>query len=170
VSRFSKGPEQQRLSPAERGNLVAYLDGELNEAESRAMATKLTQSPTARREVESLEKTWELLDFLPRPKAPENFTERTLSEVRQLEAKGGQFETAFVRTAQRLIRASLWVAASLLTFGLGFALTQWAWPNPTTRLVRDLSIAEHLNEYLDVGDFEFLKELADSPDFGTEPD
>ena len=104
------------------------------------------------------------------PKAPENFTERTLSEVRQIDAKGGQFETAFVRTAQRLIRASLWVAASLLTFGLGFALTQWAWPNPTTRLVRDLSIAEHLNEYLDVGDFEFLKELADSPDFGTEPD
>ena len=80
--------EQQRLSPAERANLVAYLDRELNEAESRAIATKLSLSPTARREVEALEKTWELLEQLPRPKASEDFTERTLTEVRQLDAAG----------------------------------------------------------------------------------
>ena len=41
------GPEQ-RLSPEDRANLVAYLDGELTEAESRAMATKLSLSATAR--------------------------------------------------------------------------------------------------------------------------
>ena len=50
--------ETQRLTDAERANLVAYLDGELNEAETRALGTKLTQSVTARREIESLQKTW----------------------------------------------------------------------------------------------------------------
>ena len=63
------GPESQRLSPAERDNLVAYLDGELPDGESRRIATKLTSSPTARREVEALERTWQLLDHLPRPQA-----------------------------------------------------------------------------------------------------
>ncbi len=73
---MATSPEQQRLTPAERSNLVAYLDGELNEAESRAIATKLTKSATARREIEGLEKTWELLELLPRPKASEDFTAR----------------------------------------------------------------------------------------------
>ena len=104
--------EQQRLTPAERANLVAYLDGELNEAESRAIATKLSLSPTARREVEALEKTWELLEQLPRPKAPENFTERTLTEVRQLDAAGGRLESAFATNVSRVLRAAAWVGAS----------------------------------------------------------
>lgn len=162
--------EQQRLSPVERANLVAYLDGELNEAESRAIATKLSLSPTARREVDALEQTWELLEQLPRVKAPENFTERTLTEVRKVEEVGGRIENAVLANVSRVARAAVWVGISTLAFGLGYALTQWVWPNPTARLASDLSVAEHLDEYRDVGDFEFLKELANSPQFGTERD
>jgi hypothetical protein len=55
-------------------------------------------------------------------------------------------------------------AASL---GGGYALTRWVWPDPTKRLVQDLTLAEHLDEYLEVGSFEFLKELADSKEFGA---
>ncbi|MCA1686607.1 MAG: hypothetical protein LC745_11670 [Planctomycetia bacterium] len=162
--------EQQRLTPVERANLVAYLDGELNEGESRAIATKLSLSPTARREVEAFEKTWELLERLPRPKAPEDFTERTLTEVRRLEEAGGRLESAVLTTASRVLRSAVWVVASALAVGLGFVLAQWAWPNPTARLARELSIAEHLDEYRDVGDFEFLKELASSPGFAEDRD
>ena len=57
-------PEQLRLTPDERADLVAYVDGELPEAHSRTISTKLTQSATARREVEMLQKTWEMLDHL----------------------------------------------------------------------------------------------------------
>ena len=160
--------EQQRLTPAERANLVAYLDGELNEGESRAIATKLSLSPTARREVESLEKTWELLEQLPRLKASEDFSERTLTEVRRLDEAGGRLENAFFTTGARLLRSALWVGASALAFVLGFVLTQWLWPNPTARLVRDLSVAEHLDEYREVGDFEFLKRLANTPEFSAD--
>jgi hypothetical protein len=42
------------------------------------------------------------------------------------------------------------------------------WPDPAARLAQDLSLAEHLNEYLEVGSFEFLNQLADSPEFGLD--
>jgi len=164
------GPEQQRLTPAERANLVAYLDGELNEAESRAISTKLTKSATARREVEILERTWELLDLLPRPKASQDFTARTLHEVEQLSLKGNRFESAVLHTSQRVAAAAVWVVVSLVTLSVGYALTQWVWPNPTARLARDLSIAEHLDEYRDVGSVQFLKELENSQEFSVDRD
>ena len=50
-----------------RANLVAYIDGELPDATSRVLSTKLTHSATARQEVEILKKTWELLGHLPLP-------------------------------------------------------------------------------------------------------
>ena len=84
---MAAGPEQ-RLNPEERANLVAYIDGELTEHESRVIATKLTQSATARREVDSLKKTWELLEYLPRPQASEAFPERTLTSIRSIETRG----------------------------------------------------------------------------------
>lgn len=167
---FRMGPEQQRLTPSERANLVAYLDGELNDAEMRAISSKLTASPTARREVEVLEKTWELLEYLPRLKASEDFTERTMTGVRRLEEKGGHLETAFVQAARRVVRVALWLVASFVAGGIGYALTTWGLPHPTTRLAREMSIAEHLSEYRDVGDFDFLKQLANSPEFETDRD
>jgi anti-sigma factor RsiW len=163
-------PAEPRLTPVERANLVAYLDGELNDAEARAIATKLTQSATARREIEALEKTWDLLDYLPRPQASEHVTTRTLTEVRQLSLKGGRFESAAQQAVRRAGRAALWALASFLAFGLGYVLTLLVWPNPTARLARDLPIAEHLDEYRDVGTFEYLKALADSPEFSSDRD
>lgn len=164
------GPDQQRLTPAERSNLVAYLDGELNDAESRAIATKLTKSATARREVKALEKTWEMLDLLPRPLASEDFTTRTLTEVKQLSTADDQFHSAVVRTTRRALRSAVWVAAALGALAIGFVITRWVWPNPTARLVQDLSIAEHLDEYRDAGDWDFLDQLVHSPEFGADSD
>ena len=83
-------PDQLRLTPDERADLVAYVDGELPETHSRSIATKLTQSATARREVEMLEKTWEMLDYLPRPRVTEQFSEKTVSHIRRLELGGSR--------------------------------------------------------------------------------
>src|SRR5260221_12155792 len=116
-------PEQQRLTPVERANLVAFLDGELNEGESRVISTKLRESPTARREADVLEKTLELLEHLDRPKASENLTERTLTKVKRLSERGGELETAFKLATHRALRISVWVLASCAMFGLGYAIT-----------------------------------------------
>jgi hypothetical protein len=165
MSGMAVGPEQ-RLNPEERANLAAYLDGELTENESRVIATKLSLSPTARREVESLKKAWELLEFLHRPKASLIFSERTLTSVRALESRAlswHQAAGAWLDHARKLA-VCLFVAA--VSLGLGFALTRYAWPDPAARLARDLSLAEHLEEYQEVNSFEFLDELAQSLDFG----
>ncbi len=159
-------PDQQRLTPAERADLVAYLDGELDGPRSRAIATKLTHSTTARREIEALEKTWELLEYLPKAKAPEDFTARTLTEVQHLTLRGNRRELAVHDTARRLLTGGVWALGVLLALGLGYAVMRWAWPDPTARLSRDLPIAEHLDEYRDVGSMQFLEKLAETPDFG----
>jgi Protein of unknown function (DUF3106) len=160
--------EQQRLSPAERANLVAYLDGELNEAEARAISTKLTQSITARRELEALELTWELLELLPRPQLSTEFTSKTLTTVKGEADREGRFFSVAGQTAQHLVRVLVLVLSSVFTLAAAYAATRWLWPDPTARLERELSLAEHLDEYRDVGSFEFLKLLDDSPEFKDE--
>ncbi len=164
------GPDQQRLTPGERANLVAYLDGELGDADARAIATKLAHSATARREVETLEKTWDLLEYLPRPKASEDFAARTLSVVWRNDAEGNKLGSALLENTRRAARALAWIAVGLLAFGAGYALVHWVWPNPSERLTRDLPIAEHLDEYRAVGTFEYLKELVESPEFDADRD
>lgn len=154
---------EQRLSQAERNNLVAYLDGELNDAERHAIATKLTRSVSARREVEALERTWELLDFLPFPKASPEFTARTLTQATELEGRGDRVLGAARSAASRAARVAACVATAAATLAVGYIGTRWIWPDPTARLARDLSIAEHVDEYQAVESFEFLKLLDENP-------
>ncbi len=160
--------ETQRLTDLERANLVAYLDGELNEPEARALSTKLTQSVTGRREVDALQKAWELLDFLPRPEPSEALITRTLTEIRTLESRGGKAGQVANRAATIAVRVLTCTATAAATLAVGYALTRWAWPDPTARLVRDLSVAEHVDEYREVGSFEFLKLLDSSPEFNKD--
>lgn len=159
-------PEQLRLTPDERADLVAYVDGELPEVNARSIATKLTMSATARREVEMLQKTWELLDHLPLPAATEQFSERTISQIRRLELKTNSWEPLVSDLSARLGRVAIYMVLALAFLGLGYSLTRYAWPDKTVRLVKDLTLADHLDEYLEVGSFEFLTELAESPQFG----
>ena len=160
--------DQQRLTPDERSNLVAYLDGELAEPESRLIAIKLPHSPTARHELETLQKTWELLDFLKLPTARDDFSERTFTEIRKLDIASPTWSPAagaWGAVASRIALALTLTAAGL---GLGYFITRELVPDPTARVAANLSVAEHLDEYLQVGSFEFLSKLADSPEFTTD--
>jgi anti-sigma factor RsiW len=162
--------EHQRLSAAERDNLVAYLDGELNETEAQTIEAKLTHSVSARSEVEALEKTWELLDHLPRPKASAEMTSRTLSQAALLASPDDLLVSVAKGTALRLGRVLVGAAVVLISLGVGYLSTRWLWPNPTVRLARDLSLAEHLDEYQTMGSFEFLKQLDESGVFDVDAD
>jgi ferric-dicitrate binding protein FerR (iron transport regulator) len=163
---MSVGPEQ-RLNPEERSNLVAYIDGELTDDEARAIATKLTQSPTARREVDSLRKTWELLEYLPRPQASQEFPDRTLSSIRTFQSRGGTWNRITQNGLVIGAKIGILVVVAAVSLGVGFFMTWWVWPDPAARLARDLSLAVHLEEYQEVGTFEFLDELTRSKEFGS---
>lgn len=161
-------PESQRLTADDRENLVAYLDGELNEAEQRALATKLTQSISARREIEALQATWELLEHLPRPSLSPEFTAHTLSEI---DRAPETWSRTLLPWARFLLRAAACLLAALFMFGAGFVATRYLWPDPTSRLADRLSLAEHLDEYRAIGgDFEFLRQLDRIPEFNVERD
>ena len=158
-------PEHQRLSPDERSNLVAYLDGELPEAQAQAIATKLTQSMTARREVESLQKAWELLDLLDRPQASEDFTARTLVQAESLDGRGDRIASAASDITRKVMTGLGWLVAAVVLALVGYTITSRLWPNPSARLMRDLSIAESLDAYREVGGIDFLRKLDAAPEF-----
>ncbi len=159
-------PDQLRLTPDERADLVAYVDGELPEGHAQIIATKLTKSATARREVEMLQKTWEMLDHLALPRVAEHFSEKTVSHIRRLEVQGRSWEPILAAWSARVGRLAVYLLLASMFLGLGYSLARWVWPDKTERLVHDLTLADHLDEYLEIGSFEFLSQLAESPEFG----
>jgi len=161
---MSSGPEL-RLNSEDRANLVAYIDGELSEEEARALSTKLMHSATGRHEVELLRQTWQILEHLERPRATDDFPDRTLTQIQALESELGRWKW-FAEHRLLFLKAGLSIAVAFLGIVLGFAITRWLVPDPGARLIQDLSIAEHLDDYREVGTFEFLEELAKSQEFG----
>jgi anti-sigma factor RsiW len=151
--------DAQRLTSEERANLVAYLDGELPEPEAQVIASKLTSSPSARHEVDSLKRTWELLDHLPRPEVPADFTTRTLHEAMEATAPVGDGLRRAAVGLGRILAGILALTVVAASCAAGYAATRWIWPDPAARLVRDLSLAERLDAYRAVGSIDLLRQL-----------
>ncbi|MCS6852039.1 MAG: hypothetical protein NZ700_12830 [Gemmataceae bacterium] len=157
----------------EHEDLVAYLDGELDEEAARAVEAKLSRDPRARAEAEALKLTWDLLDYLPRPEPSASFTHRTLERVAALRPTGPQ--PVRQATRRRWVRLA-WVATWLLAAGIGFgAVAFWPaslWPvapeDDIERLARDLRVIENVRLYQYADDIKFLRDL-DHPDlFGDD--
>src|SRR5690242_13523120 len=87
-SRFRKGRRSEdrmskraNLSDDDWAQVTAYLDGELEGGAARSVEAKLNKDAAVRAEAEALQKTWEMLDYLPQPQASPAFTNRTLERV-----------------------------------------------------------------------------------------
>src|SRR5438132_9195982 len=111
-----------RLSEQDRDDLVAYLDGELDEDSARQLEAKLTLDPEARAEADALEQTWGLLDYLPRPEPSPSFTHRTLE---RLAVRTSPVQKS---AASRWLAGLGWAAAVLLALGAGLWLACALWP------------------------------------------
>ena len=165
------------LNDEDRENLVAYLDGELDAQAARGLEARLNLDAEARAEAEALRRTWEMLDYLPRPEPTATFSSRTLQRV----AAPEKLATKSSRRAWRpwALRAG-WAAALLVAGTLGFAGVSWfsarkptpAEPAPRIDvdpvLARDLRLLENQRLYELVGDIRFLRELDDPELFGDD--
>jgi hypothetical protein len=157
--------ETSRLNEQERADLVAYLDGELGGEAARALEAKLSLHPEARAEADALRRTWDLLDFLPRPEPSAAFTHRTLERltlVRAGDGGRGRWRARF--------RAAGWAAALLVGGWAGYAgYNFFVPPRPGEReLVHDLRVIENKRLYDLVEDLDFWRSL-DRPDlFGDD--
>jgi len=158
--------EPSHLSEKERTDLVAYLDGELSGEAARALEAKLNLDPAARAEADALRRTWEMLDYLPRPQPSLRFTHRTLERLSPLRADEQQR-----RRLWRIRYLALgWAAALVLAGWAGHAGYNWLVPRePGERqLLQDLRIIENKRLYERIEDLDFWRTL-DTPDlFGDD--
>lgn len=120
---MSHSPNQPgpRLTPEEHENLSAYLDHELDDANTEQITAALSRRPEVRQEADSLRKTWELLDYLPRPQAPKSFTEQTLTRLNS--TKGILLQQGI---KWRRYAIAGWAACVAVAAAFGFWLTYYA--------------------------------------------
>src|SRR5262249_29365473 len=148
------------LSEDERAELIAYLDGELDEAATRTMEAKLASNARIRAEADALRKTWEMLDHLPQPEPSPQFTHRTVSLVTAAQPGPGG------HARWRVWVGGLSWAAAVLLCGVGsYAAVMRFQPNEPSddNLVHDLRVIENKRYYEAADDIEFLH-LLDDPD------
>lgn len=151
------------LSDEERADLVAYLDGELDGAAAAALEARIQQDPGVRAEAEAFRKTWQLLDYLPRPQPTLQFTQQTLERV----------AAERPRVAGRSVALGVgWAAAVVIAGVVGFAggrrLPRSAEPalpfDVDCALVKDLGVIENQRLYEHADGLDFLRALADPAD------
>ncbi|MCA9117828.1 MAG: hypothetical protein KDA79_22310 [Planctomycetaceae bacterium] len=159
----------ERLTPELRASLVAFLDGELDEAGTRAIERVLAHSPIARHDVDMLTRTWQLLDVLPRATPSETFTQQTMETIRLEEVRPELSSRPWFQKLQQGTVAVCWLAALLVASSVGFLLT-WQWlPRGNETLIRDLDVIEQLDTWRAAGDIRFLQELDRNNLFTEEP-
>ncbi len=155
--------------------LVAYLDGEVSEQEAIEVEQSLSRDEEVRLHVDSLERTWQLLDRLPIEKASEEFTNKTLSTIKtiQLEAESKEDLNRSGFTLRKETRAQLqkaaiaggWAIGLACSIFFGYMITnQWV-PDESEPLLSELSFIENLDTYSEVQSLEFLEELQQTGTF-----
>ncbi|MCA9201802.1 MAG: hypothetical protein KDA59_02085 [Planctomycetales bacterium] len=140
--------------------LVAYLDHELDDAERLRIERRLAEDPQYREQLVQLQRSWDMLDELPRATASESFTQTTVEmvavstaeEVERRQASLGWQRTALV------VGGTL---AALLLAVVTYNLVAANLAAPNRELAANLPVIENLDEYryLTGNDVRFLRML-----------
>ena len=147
-------------------DLVAYLDGELGDAEARAMERLLASDPHAAARANALRKTFDLLTHLPVPQPSSTFITRTLT----------QLQTRLIPAKPQMPWLHwLWpMAASLAAFAVGVTVQRFTAPGETAPVTHtadsldDLPVVESLPIYQGIDDVASLQSLVQSGAFSNE--
>jgi len=138
--------------------LVAFLDGELDEDARHQVELLLASDPALRARLETLGKAWQMLDLLERPEVDDTFTETTL-ELVAVAAEAEAAEEKTLRPRRQLCRR-LAMAGCLLSAGLVGFVTVGLWRgDPDRELLENLPVLENFDEYRRVESVEFLRRL-----------
>ena len=128
---------------------MAYLDGELDAAESRRVEELLANDPRVRAALQGLDRTWDLLDELDTPPVRDGFTQTTLEMVAVAAAKDA--EAARAEAPRRRRRGRLLAVAGSGGGRPGRLPDRPALlPDANRQLLRDLPLLENLDQYREI--------------------
>jgi anti-sigma factor RsiW len=170
---------QTQSAPNQPEELIAYLDGELNDAAAANVEERLARDPQVRQTVEKLTRAWDLLDLLPAARASSDFTERTLSAIGTQRKSADNADTKYLPVGPgRRVRASggrwairvVGLIGLLIAAAVGFNGSFRRNAEPIDKLLTELPLIERLDQYQAVGDVEFLRHLASSGLFDEQSD
>jgi anti-sigma factor RsiW len=149
--------------------LVAYLDGELDESNSERLEKRLAQDRDLRQYAETLDRTWQMLNTLGEPTASGEFTRKTLASITAISAESESVTASQQGLAGKFFsipfgRILLWL---LVGFGATSAALLLARQSDLRRtsaedqqLLRDLELLKEYQRLRPLPDVDFLKELS----------
>lgn len=149
--------------------IVAYLDGELDTESEARVARRLSDDPAYRLRLNQLQQAWDLLDNLRGTEADDEFAASTVAMVAvqaDQEAKSQQIRAV----RQRNLAWLTLVGVVLLSVASGYMVLHRRLTRADRRLVRDLPVIEHVDEYSNVDTLTFLKALERENLFPSEVD
>jgi anti-sigma factor RsiW len=149
--------------------IVAYLDGELDSEGEARVARRLSDDPAYRLRLNQLQQAWDLLDNLRGTEADDEFTASTVAMVAVQAEQEAQSQQ--MRAVRQRGRAWLTLGAVvLLSMASGYVVLHRRLTRADRKLVRDLPVIEHVDEYSNIDNVSFLKLLARENLFPSEVD
>ena len=146
--------------------LVAYLDGELDDEQSAVIEKQLRKDPKLRKMIEDLDRTWGLLDAIEPVMAGEEFSRRTLKTAaatgsvslhRGLGAFGSILSSIISR--QALVWFGIGVIGTLGGLGIGVIGGTSEESSHAEQLLRQIDLLQRYPEYSVVPDVDSLRQL-----------
>ena len=160
-------PENESSAVELHDELTAYLDGELDPESVRRVEDRLARDAEYRDELHRLERTWNLLDRLPRATVSDEFTKTTIEMVA---VAAGEDAEAVQHVVPRRGRGRLYSALAALAAGVaGFFIGHSLWPDPNRQLLEDLNVIQNFDQYYQADNIEFLR-LLDSQGLFADPE
>jgi anti-sigma factor RsiW len=148
--------------------LVAYLDGELDDEASERVIQRLRSDPNYRQKLNEMQAAWDMLDELPRVEPSDSFTQSTIEMIALTSEADALSAEAKIETKRHWSRLAI-AAAVLVAALLGYYLISQRLDRANRQLVRDLPVIENVDLYSAVDDLDFLRELEASRLFDEEP-
>ncbi|TWU30314.1 anti-sigma factor family protein [Bythopirellula polymerisocia] len=161
MNNSSTNNDPQRLE-----QIVAYLDGELSPVDEALIQRQLAEDESFRREVQSMEQAWSILDALPGVTVDDKFSQTTM----QMVVGAAKQDLTAQTVALPIQHRNQWLAKMLLfaaTAALGWLVVQLVRENPNRTLLANLPEIEYIDIYSQFQDVAFLRalhvELGDTP-------
>jgi anti-sigma factor RsiW len=159
-----------RMSKEQRENLVAYLDGELEDQAAREIEQVLASSPVARHDVDMLSRTWDLVGELPGVSVTQEFTSKTLDSIAASRGGPKVDPEAISRNTRRVLGLAMAGVILGAAGTTGFLATQRWIPNEAEEILNDFEILMEFDKYREVGDLEQLRKLQEIREFSETDD